>query len=102
MSEPLTVTIPHRLGKAEARRRIEPALATVSRTFTVLTVEEEIWAGDRLSFRVRALSQAASGTVTVEEEHVRLEVMLPWLLHRFAQLIQGTVRARAKILLEKK
>lgn len=102
MSEPLVVTIPHKLGKDEALRRVQPALAKASATFPVLQVEEEIWSGDRMSFRVRALGQIASGTVTVADTSVRLEVTLPWLLHKFAELVQKTVTSRGRILLEKK
>lgn len=102
MSDPLVITISHRLGKDEAMRRVKPALGMVSRTFPAITVDEEIWSGHTLSFRVRALGQAASGTVTIEDDFVRLEAMLPWLLHRFAQAIQKTVSGRAKVLLEKK
>lgn len=102
MSEPLVITISHKLGKDEALRRVQPALGTVSRHFPVITVDEEIWSGNRMTFRVRALSQVATGSVTVEDEVVRLEAVLPWLLHRFAELIQKTVTGRARILLEKK
>lgn len=102
MSDPLVVTIQHKLGKEQALARLQPALGTAQRTFPILHVEEEIWAGDRMSFRVRALGQVASGTLTVGETDVRLEVTLPWLLHKFGELIQRTVRSRGQILLEKK
>jgi hypothetical protein len=36
MAEPLVVTIPHKLGKEEALRRIEPALGNASQSFPVL------------------------------------------------------------------
>jgi len=36
MTEPLVVTIPHKLGKAEALRRVKPALGKASETFPVL------------------------------------------------------------------
>jgi hypothetical protein len=99
---PLTVTIPHRLGKEEALRRVKPALSKASSTFPMLAVEEEQWSGDRMSFRVRALGQVAAGNVEVREDEVRLDVTLPWLLHRFAQAVQKTIAARGRILLEKK
>jgi len=102
MNEPLVITIPHRLGKDEALKRVQPALGMVSCTFPAITVEEEIWSGHRMTFRVRALGQVASGNVTIEDSLVRLEAVLPWLLHRFAQVIQKTVAGRAKVLLEKK
>jgi putative polyhydroxyalkanoic acid system protein len=102
MSEPLVVTIPHKLGKDEALRRVQPALGKASQSFPVLQIEEEAWSGDRMQFRVRALGQTAAGNVQVGDENVRLEVTLPWLLHRFAETVQQTITGRARILLEKK
>jgi hypothetical protein len=52
-------------------------------------------------FRVRALGQAASGQVDVADDHVRLEVRLPWLLQRFAQMAQLAIRDRGTKLLTK-
>ena len=49
MSEPLVITISHKLGKEEALRRIKPALGKASENFPVLKVEEETWSGDRPS-----------------------------------------------------
>lgn len=102
MSEPLIITISHKLGKEEALRRIKPALSSASRSFPVLMIEEEVWSGDRLVFRARALGQVAAGNVQVGEETVRLEVTLPWLLYKFAQAVQRTVEGRGRVLLEKK
>jgi Putative polyhydroxyalkanoic acid system protein (PHA_gran_rgn) len=102
MTEPLIVRIAHKLGKEEAVRRLKPALSTASSSFPVIKVEEEEWAQDRMSFRVRALGQTAAGTVAVAEDHVELVVKLPWLLHKFAQTIQKTVAGRGRLLLEKK
>jgi len=100
--EPLIVIIPHKLGKDEALRRLKPALGTAAQTFPVLKVEQEIWSDDRLDFRVRALGQTAAGTVEVGGESVRLEVTLPWLLHKFAEVVQKTIAGRGRILLDKK
>ena len=101
MSEPLVITIPHKLGKEEALRRVKPALGKAS-AFPVLKVEEEVWSGDRLDFRVRALGQVAAGNVQIGEDNVRLEVTLPWLLHKFGEVVQKTIAGRGRILLEKK
>ena len=83
MSEPLVITISHKLGKEEALRRIKPALGSASKNFPVLNVDEETWSGDRLDFMVRAIDQVAAGNVQVGDDTVRLEVMMPWLLLRF-------------------
>jgi hypothetical protein len=53
-------------------------------------------------FRVRALGQAASGQIDVADDHVRLEVMLPWLLQRFAEVAQVAIRNSGRLLLTKK
>jgi len=55
MPEPLVITIAHKMGKEEALRRVKPALAKASESFPVLKVEEEVWSGDRLDFRMCAL-----------------------------------------------
>ena len=102
MSEPLVITIPQKLAKEEALRRVKPALGKASTSFPVLKVEQEVWSGDRLDFRVRALGQLAAGNVQVGEDIVRLEVTLPWLLHKFGEVVQRTIASQAQILLEKK
>ena len=102
MADPLIVSIPHKLGKEEALRRVRPALGKASASFPALAVEEEVWTGDRMTFRVRALGQVAAGTVDVADDSVRLEVTLPWLLHKFAEAVQKTITGRGRILLEKK
>jgi hypothetical protein len=100
--EPIVITIAHKLGKEEAMRRVRSALAKACEAFPLLKAEQETWSGDRMDFRVRALGQLAAGNVTVGEETVRLEVTLPWLLHKFATAVQKTVSSRGRILLEKK
>lgn len=102
MSAPLVISIPHRLGREEATRRLKGGLSRAAATVPVLSVDEERWEGDRMDFRVRALGQAASGHIDVAEDHVRLEVVLPWLLQRFAQAAQSVIRDRGKLLLTKK
>jgi hypothetical protein len=102
VAEPLVITIQHKLGKDEALRRIKPALGKASESFPALKVEQEIWSGDRLDFRVRAIGQVAAGNVQVSDDNVRLEVTLPWLLHKFGEAVQKTIQGRGRILLEKK
>jgi hypothetical protein len=102
MSAPLIVSIPHRLGREEARRRLKTGLTRAAASMPVLKVDEEKWDGDRMIFRVRALGQAAGGHVDVEDDHVRVEVTLPWLLQRFAEVAQATIKNRGKLLLTKR
>ncbi len=102
MSAPLVVSIPHRLGKEEAVRRLKTGLTRAATSVPVLKVDEERWDGDQMVFRVRALGQAASGRIDVGEADVRVEVVLPWLLQRFAEMAQTAIRNRGQLLLTKK
>ena len=61
MSEPLVVVIPHRLGKDEALRRIKDGLGRAKGEFAwLLSIDQDVWTGDRLSFRASALGQTAT------------------------------------------
>lgn len=102
MATPLVVSIPHRLGRDEAVRRLKTGLTRAATSIPVLKVDEERWDDDRMMFRVRALGQAASGHIDVTEDHVRLEVTLPWLLQRFAEVAQTAIRNRGNLLLTKR
>jgi hypothetical protein len=103
MSVPLVVSIPHRLGKAEAVRRLKNGLGRARTDFGhVMSVDEEVWNGDTVTFRLRALGQAAAGTIEVLEDHLRLEVTLPWLLAKLTERFVPTIRKEATLLLGKK
>jgi hypothetical protein len=103
MSEPLIVVIPHSLGKDEALRRIKGGIGRAQSEFArLMSVEEEAWSGDRLTFRVSALGQRAAGFIDVYEGAVRLEVTLPWLLAKFAHAAQRVIGQKGQLMLEKK
>ena len=102
LSAPLVVSIPHRLGREEACRRLKTGLTRAAASMPVLKVDEEKWDGDRMIFRVRALGQAAAGHVDVGDDHVRVEVTLPWLLQRFAEVAQATIKNRGRVLLTRR
>ena len=101
MAEPLVVIIPHRLGKYEAVRRLKEGLGRAKTEFAwLLSLEEEVWTEDRLTFRAAALGQRASGIIDVYENVVRLEVTLPWLLARFAHAAQRVIGHKGQLMLE--
>jgi hypothetical protein len=103
MSAPLVITIPHRLGKQEALRRLQHGLGSAGSNFSHLfSIQEQTWTGDHLQFRVSALGQSANGTIDVADDSVRLEVFLPWLLAKLAETLQPLIRKEGTLLLEKK
>jgi hypothetical protein len=103
LSQPLVVSIPHHLGREEAARRIRSGLAAARANYSAfLTIHEEAWTGDRLSFNVSALAQTATGAIDIADDHVRLEVTLPWLLAKVAEKFPPFIRKEGTLLLEKK
>ena len=102
MSAPLIVSIPHSLGRDEAMRRLKTGLSRAAASVPVLSVDEERWDDNRMNFRVRALGQVAAGQVEVEEAYVRVEVTLPWLLQRFAEVAQAAIQKHGQLLLTKR
>ncbi len=102
MSRPVVVTIPHKLGKQEAARRLRAGFSNVRSTFgESFAVVKDEWAGDHLDFSASILGQTATGTVDVADDHVRLEVQLPWLLSLLADKAKALVRREGKLMLEK-
>ena len=103
MAEPLVVSIPHRLGRDEALRRIKSGIGEARTQFAnLLTLQDETWDDNRLSFRASALGQVASGTIEVLDAQVVLTVQLPWLLARFAQTASQLIGRQGTLMLEKK
>jgi Putative polyhydroxyalkanoic acid system protein (PHA_gran_rgn) len=103
MSKPLVVSIPHKLGKDEAVRRLKAGLGHVRTSFGgIFTLTEEHWSGEHLEFRAGALGQTTSGTVDVADDHVRVEVQLPWLLAQLAQKAKALIQKQGHLMLEKK
>ncbi|MGB9114214.1 polyhydroxyalkanoic acid system family protein, partial [Bradyrhizobium sp.] len=82
--------------------RLKAGLTRAASSIPVLKVDEERWEDNQMFFRVRALGQAASGHIDVADDHVRLEVVLPWLLQRFAEAAQVAIQNRGKLLLTKR
>lgn len=103
MSKPLVVSIPHRLGKEEAVRRIQAGLGRARGAFGQhLTQVGETWTNEHLDFRLVVLGHPLSGTMDVADDHVRLEVMLPWLLALLAERTKTLIANEGQLLLEKK
>jgi Putative polyhydroxyalkanoic acid system protein (PHA_gran_rgn) len=102
MSEPVVVTIPHKLGKAEAKRRLEAGFANVRSNFgEKFVVLDDAWAGEHLDFRASLLGQTTTGSVDVADDHVRLEVQLPWMLALLANKAKALVQKQGRLMLEK-
>jgi len=103
METPLSISIPHQLGRAEARRRIETGFARIVAQLpgSAGTCTER-WDGDRLTFSVGAMGQTVSGVVHVLDTAVTMELQLPALLGMIAGGLRGRLQKAGQLLLTRK
>ena len=102
MSAPLVVSIPHRLGREEAVRRLKTGLTRAASSLPVLQVDEERWDGDRMIFRVRALGQAASGHLDVADRSCRGGSDIAVAVAAICRGAQVAIKNRGNLLLTKR
>jgi len=99
--EPVTVTISHRLGRDEAKRRIEHGLDAIRHEVARYVKSLDYhWEDYRLDFQASVLMQTITGRIEVYDEFVRVELGLPRLLHLVAKTIAGRIEHRGADLLE--
>jgi hypothetical protein len=105
MPTPLRASIPHNLGKAEARRRIQEGAANLQTQpggMMGLVAFNHRAEGDRLHLEGIVLGQRITGRIDVEDQAVLVEVDVPTLLASLAEKIKGTITQGAQKLLERK
>lgn len=102
MPKPLTLSIPHSLGRAEAKRRLVDGMGDArARLSAVATSIEDSWTDDRMDFRVVALAQTVTGRIEVGDDRVEVEVELPWALGMLADRLKGKLTRHGTLMLDK-
>jgi hypothetical protein len=103
MPTPITISIPHQLGRAEARRRIETGFANIIHWVPGRAGAcSERWDGDRLTFGVTAMGQKVTGVIDVLDAVVTMEIELPGVLGMIAGGLKGRLKKAGQLLLTKK
>jgi hypothetical protein len=102
MATPIFISVPHELGRAEARRRIESGFATIVRQLPGGGACKEHWDGDQLSFSVGAMGQALSGVITVLDAAVTIKIELPGVLGVIAGGLKKRLERAGQLLLTRK
>jgi hypothetical protein len=102
MSKPVIVDLPHRLGAAEAKRRMQNSLGGLKDQIPGASQVRSEWSGDRLNLSVAAMGQTIDAHIDVHETIVRVEMLLPGMLGMFAGPIEALLRRKGGQLLEDK
>lgn len=102
MSAPIVVDLPHKLGAAEAKKRIAGNLGTLGDRLPAGAAISSQWQGDQLRLDIGALGQRIDARLDVEEKKVRVTVLLPPVLAFFGAAIETGLRQSGAALLEDK
>ena len=102
MSQPLTISVPHRLGRREAKLRLDSGMSRIqSELAAFVRAFDYSWEDDRLNFRASAMWQTITGRLDVLDDAVRIEIDLPWMMRLLGETITRRIRGWGIALLEK-
>jgi hypothetical protein len=99
MAAPFVMTVSHRLGRQEAKNRLQDGFGQVSQALPGL---HEQWTGDQMEFRMDALGQTVTGRIEVFDDLARIEVHLPAMLGWFGRTLGRRIGEHARLMLERK
>jgi hypothetical protein len=101
-TEPITVTISHKLGREEAKRRVDGGLGKIRADIEPYVRSLDYrWESDyTLALNASAMMQTISGRIEIYEDFIKIELGLPRLLHLIAKTITGRIQKTGASLLE--
>ena len=99
MTAPIELDIPHQLGKAGVRARLDGGVGKIGRLLPGGAQVVHRWDGDTMVFTVAAMGQSIKSTATIFDDKVHAVVDLPGLLGLFAGRIRDAIQAEAPKLL---
>jgi Putative polyhydroxyalkanoic acid system protein (PHA_gran_rgn) len=94
MPKHITLAIPHELGAAEVRRRLDRQTEWALRRLEQKNIRVAVtdWVEGSRAFTARALGQDVSGNLAVAADSLWLEATIPWIIGAFAPAIQAAAR----------
>ena len=103
MNKTIKVSIPHRLPRHEAVRRLQDGFTGLRQQLSQnLAQVDDKWTGDHLDLRATAFNQSITARLDVRDTTVDVEIDLPWIFAVLAEKIKGQVVQAGQKLLEKK
>src|SRR5262245_29749332 len=100
MSETPSVDVPHNLGAAEAKRRVQANLGSLQGRLPAGATVSPVWDGERLRLDIAVLGQQVAAILDILDDRVRISVQLPPALAFFREAIEAGVRQSGAALLE--
>jgi hypothetical protein len=101
MRKTISLSLPHDLGEAEAKRRIVTGIADARAKYpTYLQGARETWNGNTMEFTGSAMGQTVTGRIQIEAKQLHIQVDLPLLLAMLAGRITPQIEAEGRKLLK--
>jgi putative polyhydroxyalkanoate system protein len=92
------VTVPHKLGKENARSRLEQLIQILEKKYEGKVSDiDQSWDGDTLRFRVKTFGIQLSGNIAVSDNELKLDGELPFA----AMMFKGKIESDFKEQLER-
>ncbi len=98
-TQPIEVDIPHQLGLAGARARVEAGFRQVADLIPGGHVAAHRWEGNSLVFVVEALGQRVASRLDLFDAHVHAAVQLPPMMALFAEPIRAKLARDGRAML---
>jgi len=97
MPNAIVITLPHRLGAAEAKKRVAERMEILRRDYIdKFAHTEAVWSGNTADVRVVAFGQTVTGKVSVMSDVLQIEVNLPWFFAALTGPIQNVLKSNAE------
>ncbi|HEX8486034.1 polyhydroxyalkanoic acid system family protein [Sphingomonas sp.] len=100
MGTPISLDIPHSLGKEGVRARLDGGIGRIGEKIPGGAQVEHRWDGDVMHFTVAAMGQRIASELTVFEDKVHAVVDLPAFLGLFASKVKEAIAREAPKLLK--
>jgi hypothetical protein len=100
MGTPITLDIPHSLGKSGVRQRLDGGIGRIGEKIPGGAEVTHRWNGDVMHFTVAAMGQTIASELTIYEDKVHAVVDLPAFLGLFAGAVKAAIEKEAPKLLK--
>ncbi|NJC35245.1 hypothetical protein GGR88_002759 [Sphingomonas jejuensis] len=91
MANPITVDIPHSLGRDGVRARLDGGVGKIADAIPGGGTVRHSWNGDTMTMSVEAMGQSILSRIEVFDQTVRATVDLPGFLSIFADPIRAAI-----------
>ena len=94
------IQVPHKLGKAEAKRRMQARIGELGSHIPGAAQVRSSWTSeDVMALEVEAMGQKVSATMKVEDTAIQVALTLPMMLSFASGAIEAAVRSKGSDLL---